>query len=233
MQDQYHTTRRSILRKAVTTTTVGGLAIGSFAGSAIASKNSTLRINGLSAEYGNESYYSIWVDDKYGKAGNDTESDDTVNQDTDPYGNSRWNSCPGNTAFEGSVIEGGTDTFHYNGSILEINIAGKAEIEVDNDRSSSRNDQEGEIHVYEEYDDSYRYEYEFCMTDAVSPDCSVDSEDSTSAQCADGSVNGGSDLYNAAGEISVFRIYGRIEVDHYYEQEPSCWDDDDDWNYDC
>jgi hypothetical protein len=231
MQEQYHTTRRSVLRKAVTTTTVGGLAIGSFAGSATASKNSTLRINGLSNEYDNETDYSIWVDDKYGKAGNDTESDDTVNQDADPYGHSRWDRCPGNTQFKGTVIDGGTDTFHYDGSILKIWVVGSAEVEVDNDRYSSRNDQEGEIYVRDD-GDSHRYEYEFCMTDAVSHGCRPDSEDSTSAHCADGSVSGGSDGYNAAGEISVFRIYGDITVRHYYEQEPSCWSDGN-WKDDC
>jgi hypothetical protein len=232
MSDQYHRTRRSILRKAVTTSTIGGLAVGGFAGGAGASKNSTLRVTGLENN-GYDTDYAIHVDDKYGEAGGDTESDDNVRQDDNAeYGND-WDNCYGNTEFNGHVINGGTDTYHYNGSILTIGIRGAAEVEVDNDPYSSRNNQEGEIHVYDNRDSGDRSDYEFCMTDEVSPDCGIGSADSTSAECADGSVNGGSDYYNAAGEISVFRIYGDINAYHYYEQEPSCWGDDDQWKNDC
>jgi len=245
MSEQSNTTRRSVLRKAAATSIVSGFAAGGFAGSAAASKGSTITVTGQGNDGGYGTKYSIKVDDKYGKMGDDADADqDYAHQDTDAengWGHSDFEDCWGNTIFEGKIYEGNTDTFHYDGSILEIDVwGGDASFEIDNDQYSGRRDQKGEVMMWANGNTTHdTWDYEFCMTGSVSGKCYLEDDDSTTDQCADGSALDRSDYYRAYGELtylSFSNVNGRVRLTHQYENEPRCWrrdDSSDNWKDRC
>ena len=238
MSEQSNTTRRSVLRKAAATSIVSGFAAGGFAGSAAASKGTTITVTGQGNSGGDGTRYLIKVDDKYGRMGDDADADqDTADQDADAeqgWGHRAGEDCPGNTIFYGKVYEGNTDTFHYDGSILEIDVwKGDASFEIDNDYNSGRRDQMGEVVMWSSHSNE-SWDYEFCMTGSVSGRCQLEEdEDSTTDQCADGTALNYEDQYWAYGELTYLGFSNAnrtVRLTHNYENEPKCWRQDDSYD---
>ena len=238
MYEQSNTTRRSVLRKAAATSIVGSFAAGGFTGSAAASKGTTITVTGQGNNGGDGTNYLIKVDDKYGKTGDDTNANqDNANQDADAekwWGHRSGEDCWGNTIFDGKVYEGNTDTFHYDGSILEIDMwGGDASFDIDNDYNSGRRDQMGEVVMWSSSSNE-PWDYEFCMTGSVSGKCQLeDDEDSTTGQCADGTAFDKEDQYWAYGELTYLGFSNAnrtVRLTHNYENEPRCWRGDDSYD---
>lgn len=213
--------RRRVLKKTATATVAGGIAASGLTGTAAAAET-TLTVNGGSST--GWSSYQVVVDDPYGTAGSNTESDDTVTQEYS------WGTgCYGeHTLFEGTVYDGYADTYHFDGTIQQINVSwdvgeddfgGDVYFDVEGGIDDSIG---GYINAYHSGEGG---DYEFCMSDSLSKSGDIEDADSVTGSCADGSgCCGGFDYYECSGELTYASIQtggdGYIELTHTYPSDP-------------
>lgn len=177
MSEKKFASRRSFLKKAVVTAGVTGGVLSN--AQTVAAASQSVDVNG----YQDGSTYTIHVNDPDAYGGSNLEGDDTVHN-----GSSK-------SKFSGTVDNGDTDTFHFDGQVTGLVLDGDLEAVVNNPNGMNIG---GDMTV--EGSDT---DYSAIVTDSLTAQSDCESDDNVSGD----TVNGHCDLY----DTDTYSVNGTIE----------------------
>lgn len=181
MSEKKIDSRRGFLKKAVVTAGVTGGVLSN--AQPVAAASQTLRVNGY--QIGGD--YRIRVNDPNAYGGSDLESGEQVENGAS------------SSRLSGTVGDGDTDTFHFDGQVLGMYLEGNVEAVVDNPNGGGLH---GELTVQGDSTD-----YGLSVTDSLTAFSDCESNDDVDGSLVNGSLDGSdTDTYGAEGTIDYVSI---------------------------
>lgn len=183
MSEKEFGSRRGFLKKAVVTAGVTGGVLTN--AQTVAAASQSITVDG----YQGGGEYRITVNDSNASGGSDLESGDTIENGAS------------SSRLSGTVGDGDTDTFHFDGQVTGMYVEGNLDVAVNNPNGSGLH---GELRVEGDNTD-----YALGVTDSLTAFSDCESNDEVSGNTVNGSLDGSDvDTYGAEGTIEFVQIPG-------------------------